>query len=692
MMRPPVFTALAACAAALVLAALPGCKKAEPPLPYDNTAEREAFFKRFNTETLEKLQGQRKALEAELAGQLDEETRKDKTAALADLTRHLQRPNYFEKLEEKDLPADLKWENGMDQPEMGSPNAKKGGTFHSFIQGFDYPPTLRPFGAEANNSFRNYHWDDMELGLTGLHLNTGAIIPAGADRWAVTDGGQTIYYHIDPEARWSDGKDLTSYDWVMSVYMYLSKYLTENFYRDWYSEQYWGIATYGPDYLCLRLATPKPMGAAYIASFFPSQEDFYKEFGPDFESRYNWRPRPTISGYEIRAEDIRKGRSISMRRVKDWWARDRKYYKYRFNPDVLEFTLVRDENKVFEMFKRGEVDLFYPLDPIKWYERTEIDPVFNGYIEKVTFYDGYPSISYGLYLNEHNTLLANQDIRIGLQHATNWQKVIDFDLRGDSERLNLLQGGYGKYSNPNIKTRPFSVEKAREAFARAGFTTAGPDGILQDSEGRRLSFSLNYTKIPRIEAYMLRLKEEAVKAGVEYKLEGMENTASFSKTQRKEHEIAFLGFQGSLPIPDYYQSLHSKEAYEPGTRKPKAMSNNLFSFADPAVDVILEANRAARTEQELQETSWKLEEIIHDRALWVPGVERPFYRLGSWRWVRWPEDFNVQFANDPEMGKVMWIDNDIKKETEDAMHAIPPRTFPEKNVVYDQYRKKKTAE
>ncbi|WP_052573984.1 ABC transporter substrate-binding protein [Haloferula sp. BvORR071] len=689
MKRPALV--LAAFALGLATFFLSSCKKDLSVKAYDNTAEREAFYKSYNAKVAAKLAADIKETEAALAGQPSDAERKEKTEQLASLKHRSERPDYFEFLKPEDLPQDLQWSSGEDQPDIGSPKAKKGGTLHYYLEGYAFPATVRPVGAEANNSFRSYHTDDIELYAVMLHPETGKMIPGLADRWAVAADGQTVYYHIDSEARWSDGKKVTSRDWVMSYYIYLSDYLSEPFYRNYYGEEYWGVATYGDDYVCLRMSTPKPL-APYVACSWIFQEDFFKEFGPDFETRYNWRPRPTTGAYVIRPEDIRKGRSISLTRVKDWWARDRKYYRNRFNPDRLEYLLVRDTEKAFQMFKMGDLDLLFPIDPIKWYEQTEVPQVFNGYIEKATYYNQFPAISLGFYLNHHQPLLGNQDIRIGLQHASNWQKVIDFDMRGDAERLNTLEAGYANYSHQTLRTRPFDVNLARAAFAKAGFTQAGQDGILQDSQGRRLSFTISYLKQPQYDSWMLRIKEEAKKAGVEFKLEGMDNSTFFAKVQRKEHEIALLGWQGQLPFPDFYQGFHSKEAYEAGTDKPKPMTNNISVFADPKVDPILEANRAARSEEVVRDTTHQLEEIFHERAVWVPALRRPFYRCAFWRWVRWPDDFNVRLGNDPQMNHVLWIDQDIKKETLDAMHAVPPRTFPEKNTVYDQHREKKTAE
>ena len=670
----------------LALLWISSCRESREWAEYDSNEERLNFEKRYNHETLEKLDKRMTEIEEALGENPDAAKRNALNEERARLTRRLERPDYFERFEETDLPEDLEWGTNLDDPEIGSPEAKKGGTLHTYFAGSSYPRSIRSVGKESNNSFRSYHWDDNELGLVAHHLNTRNIIPAIADRWAVAEDGQSVYFHIDDEAKWSDGREVTSEDFMMTFYIYLSPYLTPPFYRNYYGEQYWGVSKYGPDYLCVRLAFPKPL-AAYFASVRPFQEEFYREFGPDFEARYNWRTRPTTGAYKLLDEDVVKGRSITMTRNPDWWARDRKYYKHRFNPDRIEFRLIRDQEKAFQMFLQGDIDYHMLGDPNKWYEKTEIENVFNGYIERSTFYNVYPRASWGLYFNLLRPPLDDQDVRIGLQHATNWEKVIKLDLRGDADRLSLFNDGFDGISDTSLETRPFSVKKAREAFARAGYDKAGDDGVLTNEEGERLSFDLSYTKIPRIEAWILRLKEEAKRAGVEFKLNGMDGSEAFQRVLKKEHVISFMGWGVGEPmIPDFYQQFHSKEAFEEDGKTPRVMTNNTSGFADPDIDPILERNRNATSMEDVVETSRKLERIFHERAVWVPAFKTSSYRLGNWRWVRWPDDFNVKIADLPDMAHVMWIDEEIKAETKKAMRE--GRVFGEVNRVYEQYRAK----
>ena len=108
------------------------------------------------------------------------------------------------------MPEDLVWEDGMDEPEIGDPRATKGGVFRTWMPQF--PATVRPFGKESNNSFRGYLYDELEIGLVGMHPLTGKIIPGVAKRWAVSADKRTVYYELDPDARYNDGVKVKAQD------------------------------------------------------------------------------------------------------------------------------------------------------------------------------------------------------------------------------------------------------------------------------------------------------------------------------------------------------------------------------------------------------------------------------------------------------------------------------------------------
>lgn len=668
----------------VVAVLLSGCARQDEFPPYDNTEEVALFYERYNEENRKKTLSDLAQVEESLRDEsLAQDAREELEVQLAKLQKKAEYPEFFTFSTIDDLPEDLNWETNWDEPEIGSDEAKKGGVFHFFFEGLGFPDTLRVVGPKSNNSFRSEHWDYVEMGMVELHPETGAIIPGIADRWAVAEDRQTVYFHIDETATYSDGVPVESDDICMAFFIRLSPYANDPWAKKYYSEQFLNLTRFDKQTYSITLSTPKPI-AAYYASIGPSPRHHYREMGPDFEQRYNWRPRPTTGGYVIREEDILKGRSIAVSRVKDWWAKDRKYNRNRMNADKIIYKLVRDPGKALELFKRGNID-FMPLNgPKTWYEKTEFDAVFNGYLHKATFYNVYPRVPRGLYINCSRPLLNNRDIRIGLQYATNFQKMIDFDFRGDVVRLNTFTDGFGHFSNKDIVARDFSVEKAAEYFAKAGFTERGEDGVLKNDEGQRLSFTITYPRSPMTSIIMTRLKEEAIKAGVEYKLEAMESQAAFAKTQDKKHEICFAGWGVMPPFPRYVGIWHSSNAYEKGTKTPKPMTNNISVYADPEMDMLAQGIRDATSEDEIAAKTYRAEEILHRDAPWIPGYAVPFERCGYWRWMRWPEGFNVRQIRDLHSSHVFWIDEEIKEETQRAMRT--GETFPEQNLIFDQHR------
>lgn len=593
--------------------------------------------------------------------------------------------DYFRFGKPEDIPADLVWEDGSEHEEIGDARAKKGGTFRQFMSTF--PPTIRPFGDNSNNGFRGTLYDDIDMPLVGLHPKSMEMIPGLAKRWAVSPGGRTIYFEIDEEARYSDGVPVRAGDFLFNTYVRISDDIVNPYAKQFYRENIAGFAAYGERLLSISLPEAQLYAPAMVGAVTPSPPHFYADYGPDYTERYQWEFPPTTGAYEVLPGDVVKGVSITQTRVKEWWAKDRKYYRYRFNPDRIVHTVVRDESKAFELFRAGELDSFYLTRPEYWYEKSEVDPVFKGYIERYTFYSQYPALPRGFYMNVSKPLLDEKEIRIGIHHAMNWQKVIDVIFRGDYTRLDAFNQGYLLFSDPTIKARAFSVSKARAAFREAGFTETDRDGILRRPDGTRLSINLSYRADPTFDRMLTILREEAKATGLDLRLDSNEATVDYKKSMLKQHEMTFTGWVITPPTPDYHQFLHSSNARdERGNLKPQ--TNNLFAWGRADTDVLSEKARFARTEEELRETSFELQRIMHDEAFFLPGYTVDFMRLGSWRWVRWPDCEETRFCPpvvyEPFEAHVLWIDEDMRAETMEAKRS--GKTFGEVNRIFDDYR------
>ena len=599
-------------------------------------------------------------------------------------------PNFFQFKSLEDLPADLAWEDGSDLPEIGSPKATKGGTSYGTIQ--DFPRTLRTIGPDSNGSFRTFLLDDVAVLIAHRHPNIDEIGPNGfryiaglAKEWAIDKASQTVYIRIDPKARWSDGEPITSDDFLFKFFFMHSSYIKAPWYNNFYNRFFSGITKYDDLTFSVRVSVDKPNFATYVLEDIPIPEHFYGELGDDFPERYQWRFAPTTAAYTLKDEDIRKGESVTFTRLEDWWAKDKRNFRYRYNYDKRHIRVVRDVAKSFEMFKKGELDAASLTLAEYWYDKLpDDDPlVEKGLVQKAVFYNQRPRPPYAMWINRDKPLLNERNIRLGIQYASNWQLVIDKYFRGDYQRLNHTAIGYGPFTHPGIKAREFSVDKALEYFAKAGFKERGPDGILVNDAGAKLSVSLT-TGYTTLKDALTIIKEEAAKAGLEFRLQIMDNTAGFKLALEKQHEIHFMAWgYGAEMYPRYWETFHSVNAYNPDG-SIKTQTNNLNSMNIPELDDLIDAYRASTDSNEMIKMAHNMEEMIHNDASVVPAFQIPFYRIGYWRWRQYPDDFNLMISESSSEFALSWMDVEEKRRTLRALRS--DETFEKSINVYDQYK------
>ena len=98
--------------------------------------------------------------------------------------------------------------------------------------------------------------------------------------------------------------------------------------------------------------------------------------------------------------------------------------------------------------------------------------------------------------------------------------------------------------------------------------------------------------------------------------------------------------------------------------------------------------RYARTVEEVRKNAWAAQQLIHDEALFLPGWAVNYDRMGSWRWVRWPDTkdtpFSVPISYEPLEAYCLWIDDKVKAETHEAMKS--GKTFPEVQKEVDDFK------
>jgi len=562
-----------------------------------------------------------------------------------------------------ELPADLDWETNDSDPVFADPAAQRGGTLRSWMLSF--PLTLRRVGPDSNGAFAGYT-RYIQMPLVTFHPVTRRPIPALASHWAFGADGKTVFYRIDPDARWSDGVPVTADDFVFTLEFMRSKEIVAPWYNNQYTTQIIDIRKYGDHVIGVEGVSPKPRDELF-ENYQPGvvAKHFFK-LSKSWVRDYNWRVEPSTGAYRI--SEVRKGKYVDLERIDDWWANDRKYYRHRFNPDKIRVRVIREVNVAFQHFLKGEIDTFAVVLPSLWHERAKGPDFDKGYIHRYWFYTQGIQPPSGMFLNMDDPLLANRDVRIGIAHAMNFDRVIETVLRSDYERMQTFNEGYGDYDNKNIVARAFDLDLAREHFARAGFVTRGPDGILTRA-GERLSLEVSYGSPPSTDRLVV-LKEEAKKAGLELELQLLDSASSFEKLQEKKHQIGWMSWSGQGISPTYWEFWHSVNAHKPQT-------NNIVNMDDPEMDRLIDQYLASTSRPERIELAHRIEARLHESGAFIPSFRVPYTREIAWRWMRLPERLGTPTTdllfNPLELsegiyssGGLFWIDVAEKQRTRDA--------------------------
>jgi microcin C transport system substrate-binding protein len=592
---------------------------------------------------------------------------------------YLDHPDRFTRSSIEALPDNLDWQDGSELTPYGDPRAQRGGHLRQRLASMQ--PTLRIVGPDANGSLRGPLWGANSIPLISYHPWETGYIPGIARRWAIDpEDSRRMYFELDPEARWSDGRPVTVDDIFFSAYFLLSEHIQDPAINRVLDENIDNITRFDDYHFALTLKKPTPEPLAFASTFILCQREFYREFGPDYTDRYHWRFAPVTGPYVVDEDSLQPGRRITFKRLEEWWANEKPFYRHRYNVDRMTYVLIRDDFKAFESFLNGEIDLHGLNRTELWYDRAEADVFKKGYIERAWAYDLIPAARSGIYMNAMYPRLDNPDIRKGIQHSINYERVSREIFRGDQRRVRAFADGYGRYDHPTLRARPFSIEDAHRHFAKAGYIERGPDGILVDAEGTRLSFSLTISNQTQTVSEATVLKEEAKKVGLELAIEQLDPVSFATKLFEKKHQMAISAWStGFSVLPAFEWEMRGEDA-----GKPKNF--NTTNIKDPELDALLAKWDTLDDPDEAERVSHAIQQKIHDFAAWVPGLTQGYLRMGYWRWLQWPDYFQVpRYFFFIESG-VFWIDEDRKQETLEARKS--GQAFEPVTRVYERWKLK----
>ena len=582
------------------------------------------------------------------------------------------------------LPAGIVWETNIDDPPIGSPDAIRGGTLNMAIG--DYPLTFRLMGPNANlGSFVGWNRAfTFNLTLVARHPATDRYIPLLATHWSVQDDQRTIYFRLDPDARFSDGTPVTADDYVFTWTMLQSEHIVDPFYNI-YAEEYYESVDKIDDYTLRIVGTReswRPLSDYGEIWPTPSHSIVLDE---DWVERTNNEYQIAVGPYVV--TEVSRGESVTLEREDEWWGDDKRYLQGRFNFDRIHLRVIPPEREL-DYLRRGEIDLITERSTRNWNEEYTFEAVRNGWIRRARSFIDTPSGLYGLFLNLEAPIFQDKDVRKAMQHLFNFERLNRNLMYGELVRqVSFFEGS--EYANPNLEPYPFDPVAATEHLGRAGFhrpenlqsvkvvgrvwnairgllfTRSDTEDILVNSTGQRAEFTLLYAS-PILTPHLTVLQQEYRRAGVDMQLQMLEGGTMLERILERKYEMASAaGGTGFYPAPRQYLHSENKEATN---------NNNLWGFGTAEVDSLLGVYETDLDFDHRLAAMHRIDEIVQDEAFYIPFWTAPFVRLVHWDYLRFPDSYLPPRTYDLEEYLVFWFDPARRERLEQAMargEALP---------------------
>ena len=183
-------------------------------------------------------------------------------------------------------------------------------------------------------------------------------------------------------------------------------------------------------------------------------------------------------------ESLEQGRSITYRRVADYWGAALPVNVGRYNFDTIRYDYYRDDTVALEAFKGGAYDIRQESSAKNWARAYDVPAVRDGRIRKETIPNEVPTGMQGFVFNTRRAIFRDPRVRAALAAA------FDFEW----SNAHLFYGAYTRtrsyFSNSELASRglpsaaelavlePFRGRVPDEVFAREYQPpTTGAEGV-----------------------------------------------------------------------------------------------------------------------------------------------------------------------------------------------------------------------
>ncbi len=553
-----------------------------------------------------------------------------------------------------------------DRPDpLASPRARVGGEITVFAS--QYPKSLNYY--LDNNVLSAEIFGAMYETLLNMHPTTLAYEPGLADWWTISDDKRAFTFHIDPEARWSDGSPITAEDvrWTWAAIVD-PKHLTGPHKVDMERFEPPEVIDERTIRFTAKTVHWKNLGAAGGFHILPSKAFKSMDFN-DIHFEF-----PVVSG-AYRLGEIDEGVSVRLRRRDDWWRRGRKRVEGTGNFSAIRFRFYAERENAFEAFKKGHIDLYPIYTSRLWVGETTGEKFLNNWIVKQKVYNHQPVGFQGFAMNMRRPPFDDPRVRKAMAHLLDRKKM----NRTLMYNQYFLHRSYYEdlYSDDHPCPNPIigmDPEKARALLGEAGWRVDPETGYLK-KDGKRFSFRF-LTRSSSADKFLAIYAEDLKDVGIELIIDKKDWAAWAKDMDELNYEMTWAAWSAGV-FKDPEGMWSSAEAERKG-------GTNITGFSDPRVDRMIVKQKRIFDVRKRNEICREIDQIVYDACPYVLLWNINYTRLLYWNKFGTPKTVLSKYGDERGAYWYWWLDPDAADELSDAVSEGIPMMPRPASVRFDE--------
>ncbi len=538
--------------------------------------------------------------------------------------------------------GDLKYPADFKNFDYVNPQAPKGGNVKlSAIGTFD---SLNPFiikGISADGI--DYLFESLLVGSKDEAFSEYGLI---AESVEIPNDCSWVTFTLRPQARFHDNSPITVDDVIFSYNTLKEK--GSPFYRTYYRDVK-SVEKVGNRQVKFKFSTTENRELPLIVGQMPILSKAYWS-KHDFEK--TTLDAPLGSGpYKI--DSVEPGRSITYKRVADYWAKDLPVNVGQYNFDSIRIDYYRDSTIALEAFKAGEFDFRVENSAKNWATSYDSPALRAGLFIKEEIKHEIPTGMQAFLFNTRRPVFSDRRVReaIGYLYDFEWANKNLFNgayTRTNSffsnselaatelpsaEELKLLEPLRGKIPN-EVFTRVYQPPKtdgsgnirdnmrmALQLFEQAGWTVK--QGKLVNADNKPMSFEILLSD-PNFERVALPFKQNLERLGIQVNVRNVDDTQYKNRLDEFDFDMIVHVYGQSLsPGNEQLNFWGSEKAEVKG-------SLNYAGIRDAAIDNLVNAVIAAPNRPQLIQRVRALDRVLLFNHYAIPQWHLRSFRVAYW--------------------------------------------------------------